>query len=221
MSVERKNQRSTFNAQRLTMHPHTTFYFIRHARSEANAADRVQGWLDSPLDAHGREQASLLGERFKRKSFHAIIASPSQRAAQTAQAIAAHHGLIVRKDERLLEYNLGAITGMTLPEIQTFYGHEQHGHTPPGGESVYEIRERVQSFMTDTFATRVGQTVIIVSHGGTISQMIAYAIGLPAIRPQPFSLGNTSVTRLEYSHGHWKLRSLNDRHHLLKMDEID
>ncbi|MCW1968576.1 MAG: histidine phosphatase family protein [Anaerolineae bacterium] len=203
------------------MHAYTTFYLIRHARSEANAAERVQGWLDSPLDAYGNEQARLLGERFKRKSFHAIIASPSLRASETAQAIAVHHGLVVRKDDRLLEYNLGAITGMTVPEIQAFYGVERHGHTPPGGESVKEIRDRVQAFMQDTFSARIGQTVLIVSHGGTISQMIAYAIGLPAARPQPFSLGNTSVTRLEYSHGHWKLRSLNDRHHLLKMDDID
>lgn len=38
-------------------------YRVRHAQSEANAAGRIQGWYDSPLNPQGRVQALQLAER--------------------------------------------------------------------------------------------------------------------------------------------------------------
>jgi broad specificity phosphatase PhoE len=97
-----------------------TAYLVRHARSVGNSSGRVQGWLDLPLDDLGRRQAERLADRFRGWRFDALYSSPLARAADTARAVAAVTGTDIHYDPRLREYNMGAFTGMTGEEIQSF-----------------------------------------------------------------------------------------------------
>lgn len=55
------------------------------------------------LSVHGREQAKLLAEHFADTPLASVTSSPLERAQETAEPIAAMHGLTVGTDERLLE----------------------------------------------------------------------------------------------------------------------
>ncbi len=195
-----------------------TLYLVRHGRSVGNAAGRIQGWLDLPLDDLGRRQARLVAERLRRKPLAAVYASPLARAAETARAIADARGLAVSLDERLREYHMGAWTGLTGEEIQAMmpprWEEEQSDYVSPGGESGEDMRTRIGSFLSDVLVRHEGQVVAVVCHGGSLGGLVELALGLPPLRRHPFTFGNASITKLTHERGRWRLRSLNDRCHL-------
>lgn len=61
-------------------------YFVRHGQSADNVAPVFQS-PDSPLNEKGRKQAESIADRVSKLSFDALIASPFERAKQTAEAI--------------------------------------------------------------------------------------------------------------------------------------
>jgi len=196
----------------------TTLFLIRHAQSAANADGRIQGWLDSPLSEAGRQQVQALCERFRSTPLDAVYASPLARAADTAQAIAAIHNLAVILDDRLKEYNMGQWTGLNRAEIEALSPgvdlEAEHELVVPGGETAQEMRERVEPFVREVVGRHAGQSVAVITHGGTLGMLVGAMIGLPVMRRHPFSFGNASVTEVTHQRGRWRLRQLNDQCHL-------
>ena len=196
----------------------TTLYLIRHGETDHNSSGRMQGWLDVPLNATGLRQAELLARRFKGKRVDAIYASPLARAAATAQAIANVLGVPVVLDERLREYHMGDWSGRTMEEIAAmtpeFVPHGPHETPIPNGESAHDMYTRLAPFVEEILAQHENGHVIAVSHGGTLAMAVALLLGMPIIRRQPFSFGNTAIAKAEFGHGRWRLRTLNDQCHL-------
>jgi probable phosphoglycerate mutase len=195
-----------------------TLYLVRHGQTAYNATGRVQGWLDVPLDDVGKMQALSVGRRFANKRISAVYTSPLSRAAETAKAIAAACNRDLILDVRLREYNMGDWTGLTGDEIAAAApGMHLEGHEAqiPNGESAQDMRRRVEAFLTDIVSKHTSRdTLVAVSHGGTLGMVVAAMLNMPAVRRQPFTFGNTAITKVTHEHGVWRLRSLNDRCHL-------
>ena len=86
-----------------------TLVLVRHGRTEYNAAQRLQGQVDIPLDDVGRWQAEVGAQALlARFSPTAIVSSDLQRAAATAQYLGDAVGLEVAYDARLRERSFGA-----------------------------------------------------------------------------------------------------------------
>ena len=196
----------------------TTFFLIRHAQSVSNSDGRIQGWLDSPLDDLGRRQVQALAERFRAVSLDAIYTSPLSRAVDTACALAEVSRLDVTLEDRLKEYDMGQWTGLNRAEIEALSPglnlEAEHELAVPGGETARHMHERVEPFLREIVARHAGQTVAVVTHGGTLGMLVGTMLGLPIVRRQPFTFGNTSVTEMTYRHERWRLRRLNDQCHL-------
>ena len=66
-------------------------YFTRHGETVWNVENKICGMTDSPLTAHGQEQARQLGALVRDSGLQIdeILYSPLSRAADTAKAIAA------------------------------------------------------------------------------------------------------------------------------------
>lgn len=200
-----------------------TVYLIRHGQTEFNASGRVQGWLDVPLDDVGRKQADLLGQRFAGRKLSAIYSSPLSRAADTANAIARTTSAMVALDERLREYHMGDWSGLTGDEINASTpGLRWDGAEPPipNGESAQQMHERIDAFLRDLLSKHHGgETIVAVSHGGTLGAIVGAMLRMPVLRRQPFTFGNTAITKTIYEHNQWRLRSLNDLCHLHRQTE--
>jgi broad specificity phosphatase PhoE len=197
---------------------------IRHAQSVANSQRRWQGQFDSPLTDHGRTQARALAGRLLREEWavSALYASDLSRAAETAQILATHLGAPLVLDERLREYDIGVLTNLTWPEIETRYPEIGHGlrHSQkwmavPGeeGNAVFyrrmvEILDCIQSWHKDS------EAVAVVSHGGSLAMILAHLLGLEPRRPLPFRFGNTSLSIVEFATRGPILVCLNDTCHL-------
>ena len=170
--------------------PTPTIYYIRHGETSWNAAGRLQGVQDVPLNDLGRKQAAhagnILADLFVRdgrdKSSLVFVASPLGRARSTMELVRGAMKLPPADyalDDRLREIGYGQWEGSTLAEMQvrdpvlfTKRQTDKWTVSPPGGESYVQVQARMQdwynSVRTDTVA---------VAHGGT-ARALMVALGL-------------------------------------------
>lgn len=146
----------------------TRILMIRHGQSEWNAAGRWQGQADPPLTDLGRHQARSAAAHLG--AVDAIVASPLQRAADTAEIIGEQLGIgPVSYDPRLVERDAGEWSGLTKPEIEAAYpGYIADGRRPPSFETEDALQVRALRAL-DRMAEAYGDAdVLVVSHGGVI-----------------------------------------------------
>ena len=71
----------------------TTILLARHGETDWNRENRFQGHADPPLNETGRAQAAELAAALIAEPLAAVYSSPLRRAFETAQILAAPHGL--------------------------------------------------------------------------------------------------------------------------------
>jgi probable phosphoglycerate mutase len=162
----------------------TRFGVIRHAETVWNRARRVQGQMDSPLTEDGERQAERWGRRLARISWDRILSSDTGRALETARRINTHLGRPLETDPRLRELDWGRWTGLSVAEIRSaepglVADQEAAGwdFMPPGGESRRRQLERSREALTDAARIWSGQSILVVTHGGTIKTLLHHVQG--------------------------------------------
>lgn len=174
----------------------------RHGETDANVSpERVQGWIDSPLNARGRDQARQLAAAARPHGIAALHTSHLRRASETAAIVGAALDLEPRVDERLAESRRGAWEGRLLrdiereePEAWAAWLRAGPAFRFPGGESLREHADRVLAALTDM--GRGALPALAVCHGGTIRAAFAcrHPRGLDAY--QEFEVPNGRLMRL-------------------------
>jgi probable phosphoglycerate mutase len=199
----------------------TIMHFVRHGRSVWNAAGRIQGQIDIELDEVGLQQAQRIADRLAREPIAAIYSSPLLRAKVTADAVADRFNLPVMPDARLMEYDFGAISGMTWnevtathPELANRWLEDPWAVPVAGSEGRVNFAARVMSAMQDICARHAAEHVAIVAHGGTFGVYLTTRLGLDLNRRHPFHFGNTSWSVVEVRDGVLHIHSLNNTCHL-------
>jgi len=114
-----------------------------------------------------------------------VYASPLPRAIQTAKPLADSHQLEIQITADLLDIDYGAWEGMSRDEIRDKYPamHDKWIKTPgrvdfPGGESVRQVRLRVEKLLGNLCEEHLGETVALVSHRITCHVGLCVALGL-------------------------------------------
>ncbi|KAJ1480269.1 histidine phosphatase superfamily [Baffinella frigidus] len=103
---------------------------VRHGESEANKARIFVSWIDSPLTARGRKEASLSGEALKAAGLCAdsVFTSMLARAETTAQLMVEACGQDqveeTKRDWRLNERMVGCLVGLTMEEALERFGND-------------------------------------------------------------------------------------------------
>jgi probable phosphoglycerate mutase len=165
----------------------TTLLLVRHGETDWNAAGRLQGHTDRPLNEYGRRQARELADRLAGDGIAAVYASDLSRARETAEIIGARLGLEVVVDPDLREKDWGSWEGLTADEraIVEFEGESTEAH-----------RERVLRAVHRIVEAHPGERVAVVTHGGSLRRIQAAVSGvaLPVI-------DNCSVWGLAHEEG--------------------
>jgi probable phosphoglycerate mutase len=172
--------------------------FVRHGETALNRDGRLQGRLDLELSERGREQAARVATRFPPGSVAVILTSPLQRAQQTAEAIAGLSGAAVEVDERLIELDYGEWDGKPLSEMRTPRGElwfADPTFTPPGGESLADVTERVARFCEERLSVD-GERIVAVSHVSPIKAAVTWALGVDERATLRMQLGLASITTI-------------------------
>ena len=184
--------------------PPTKLVLVRHAVTEQTGPLLTGRAPGVDLSDEGRRQAKALGERLADLPVRAIYASPIERTAQTAAAIAAHHPVEVQELPGVIEADYGEWTGGKLVELAKTDLWKTVQRAPsrarfPGGESLAEMQGRMVTALEKIVADHVGELVVVVSHADPIKAAIAHFTGLHLDLFQRVVVSPASVTAFELS----------------------
>ncbi len=189
-------------------------YISRHGETIFNTQKRITGSTDSPLTPKGIEQAEMLGKSLDGIIFDMVYCSPLGRAVQTISA-AFGDNVVPCVDRRLAEINLGVMEGLTFSEADEkyprsgmlFFTNPVLYETPPGGEGLNGIINRIASFIDDVIKSGF-ENVFILTHGYAMRVIHACTVGnksIPAIAEAP-SFTNCSLVKYTYNKEKWELK---------------
>jgi broad specificity phosphatase PhoE len=187
----------------------TTILLARHGETDWNSERRWQGHADQPLNEAGRAQARELADSLAWSGIDAIYSSDLLRAHETARIVAERIGLPVEVDPGLREVDVGDWAGRAVREIEDSdpdgFRRWQEGHKGwNGGESYEQMGERVVASVLRIAEQHPGETVLIVSHGGSIRACRATAAGLDYAASRIPAIGrmaNCEVVELHLANG--------------------
>ncbi|CAG1009491.1 putative phosphoglycerate mutase [Burkholderiales bacterium] len=146
---------------------------VRHGETDWNISGVLQGWIDVPLNATGRQQSRALGAAYAGVGFTAVWTSPLSRAAETAQIVAKVLGLAPPTcHEGLKERRFGAIQGVPkaeLAELNPVLMQQLSRRNPAAafaeGEAMDEFADRVLNALRDIGTRHAAERVLVVTHG--------------------------------------------------------
>jgi broad specificity phosphatase PhoE len=199
----------------------TTILLIRHGQTDWNAQSRWQGHTDIPLNKTGQSQAQALARRLASWPIQAVYSSDLKRAAMTAVPLATSLNLQPILDPLWRERDVGDFGGLTSQEAKKRYPEVwttmKNGLlSPPNGEDWRALRARAATAFERVAARHEGEMIAVVSHGGTLANVIAHVLGIPVDQYGRFRLsGNTGLSIVEILEGRSPhLTLLNDTSHL-------
>ena len=188
---------------------------VRHGQTAANAQNLLQGHVNHPLDEVGLAQVSLLGGALQKIApVSRVVASPLQRAQQTAQAITqglSQH-IEVETDPRWIELNYGDFDGQPVssvsPEQWATWRTDEH-FRPPHGETLAELSVRVHNAIDALLVDSVSAHIVVVSHVSPIKAAVAWALGVGVEVSWRTALDRASMTTVRLDAKHPALKTFN------------
>jgi broad specificity phosphatase PhoE len=234
---------------------------LRHGETEFIVQRRFQGQMEAPLTAAGEDQirraAAALADPTAEPPLpipdvapYLLVHSPLQRARRGAELVAEAFRAAGRPAPPLLsepgfsEIAQGAWEGLTDAEIGARFGDSlaawrrwPAGHHAPGGESLQQVRHRVEAALTALLTEMARGTnpgtldrhqvlgyadhsldtprwALIVGHGGAFRVLLCSLLGLPDEHFWNFDFGLAAITIVEIRAGRAVLRALNLEAHL-------
>ena len=176
---------------------------IRHGETEWNSDRRIQGSVDIPLSEVGRAQAAVVAHDLAGQGFRAdkIFTSDLQRAAETGRILADRLGVAeVTATPLIRELNCGEWEGRFIDDLRqndrAFYEAwlDDPALVLPGGESVLQVRTRVERFFeTQRAQLDACESVLIVAHGLINRMFLSVLLQVDPQRARYFSQDNTAV----------------------------
>ena len=191
----------------------TNFFFIRHGQTDWNQERRIQGQTDIALNSEGLDQAERLCH-FIRKAgdelspithCSVLYSSPLGRAVQTADPLAAFLNKPIKPLDALQERHFGTIQGMTYPELESRMPLESQKinqrdpeFRPHTGESLLDLRARVQACLSFLLKQHPGETLICFTHGGVLDLIYREATDTAIETKRAWDIPNAGVNHISY-----------------------
>jgi broad specificity phosphatase PhoE len=144
---------------------------VRHGETDLNRDRRFRGMSDAPLNEQGRLESRGAARLLSGLGVSAVHTSPVRRAVETAEIIAGELGANVVINEGFIDIDYGEWQGLTVEEVQEKFGgtldawlSDPGGFTFPGGESMLDVRSRLEPALLGIVRDNPGGPVAAVSH---------------------------------------------------------
>jgi broad specificity phosphatase PhoE len=161
----------------------TVLLLVRHTAVASAWRSRCYGATDVPLGHEGRRVARALARDLAQEQPDIVVTSPSRRARFLGGLIARAANVPLRLDPRLRERDFGSWERREWEDIYVETGDAMMGmltapgtFRPGGGETTFELRDRVAGWQRDLPA---GVKILAVCHGGPIAALVGLANGEP------------------------------------------
>ncbi|MDR3107572.1 MAG: histidine phosphatase family protein [Bifidobacteriaceae bacterium] len=186
--------------------PRTTIHLVRHGEvhnPDALLYERLPGFY---LSERGRHMAERLAKHFAaagRPAVDLLLASPLERAQETAAPIAEALGLAIRTEPKVIEAGskfAGRRINLSTLLKPTALSHLYNPLKPSWGEPFGAIAARMHAVLAELRDEAAGGRVIVVSHQSPIWRARLAAEGRPLwTLPRGRTCSLASVTTLVYN----------------------
>ena len=151
------------------MSTRTVVHLLRHGEVHNPGGvlyGRIPGYR---LSERGRDQADVVAKALADADVAAVLASPLQRAQETATPLATAHGLDIRTDDRLIEAGNsfeGQKVGVGDGALRNprYWWRLRNPFTPSWGEPYQEIADRMLAAVHRARELAPGREAVCVSH---------------------------------------------------------
>jgi alpha-ribazole phosphatase len=199
----------------------TKVILVRHGETLWNLEMKYQGHCDVALTEKGIKQAELAADSLAKESISAVYASDLCRAFVTAEHIANKHHLQVATIPELREINFGQWEGLTYDKINNqwsdimakLFTHPDEVEIPDG-ETFREVKERATIALNTLIEKHPNETIVVVSHGGTIRTILCAVLNIPLNHLWNIKQDNTAINILEYYNNQTLVSLVNGTYHL-------
>lgn len=205
-------------------------YLIRHGQSEANKVREFIGGrvLHTPLSSKGIMQSEKLGDFLLNQgiTFDCVYSSTAVRAIETARITCNASGFPIEyiiQSEELLELSQGDWEGKVrsetyTPEVLEKLLSDKWNFKAPNGESQKEVEERGYGWIEKNLLplSEKDSTIGVFTHGLLTRCILRRILDSTPDMTYYLVTDNTSITRLVYLNGNWRLIKVNETAHLYK-----
>ena len=149
-------------------------YVMRHGQTNYN----IEGLCndDPSKDVHlterGKQQAQIVAEKLKDKSFEKILVSELPRTRQTVEIINQHHHVNITV-HRLINDIRSGFDSLPVADYQNAIAHDPLHCKLNNGESLLEHKQRIVEFIT-WLQTQNFASVLVVAHEESMRVFYAY-----------------------------------------------
>ncbi|WP_029696895.1 adenosylcobalamin/alpha-ribazole phosphatase [Franconibacter pulveris 601] len=193
-------------------------WLVRHGQTEANVAGLYSGHSETVLTTRGIQQAQAVGEMLKAVPFDKVLCSSLGRAQHTAKLIVAGRSLTPEVEPLLNEMHFGDWEMRHHRDLQredaanyAAWCADWQNVVPTNGEGFQAFSLRVEQLITRLHTMNDAQNVLLVSHQGVLSLLIARLMQMPSASLWHFLIEQGAWSMLERFDNFVTLRTLNNR----------
>lgn len=184
----------------------TTIDLLRHGQCEGGEIYR--GHSDVSLTETGWQQMQRSLDYLEQPwPWQHIISSPLLRCSEFAAQLAQQLGVKWHSLPDLMEMSFGVWDGMAIADVWREYPEQAErfmlnpaGITPPGGESLAELQQRVLAGWRQMLERYRGQHLLSIQHGGTIRVILAEVLNMPLDAVVRLHVPYASLCRIRVYH---------------------
>jgi alpha-ribazole phosphatase len=193
-------------------------WLVRHGQTQANVDGLYSGISEIPLTEQGVAQAVAVGNMLGQVAFEKVLCSELGRAQHTTQLILQQRQIPVVTEARLNEMNFGDWEMRHHRDLQRLdaenyaaWCNDWQNVIPKNGEGFQIFSQRVSEFAKALSSQTEAENILIVSHQGVLSLLIATLLNMPPASLWHFIIEQGAWSYIEIRDGFTTLRTLNNR----------
>lgn len=193
-------------------------WLVRHGETEANVAGLYSGHAPTPLTERGIAQAQSLSGLLRYVPFDNVLCSELERARHTTQLILAEREVPVRNMPELNEMFFGdwemrhhRDLAREDAENYAVWCNDWQNATPTNGEGFQAFSQRVERFIAQLADYKDSQNLLVVSHQGVLSVLVARLLSMPAAAMWHFRIEQGCWSAIDFCDDFAVLKVLNSR----------
>ncbi|HEF0062693.1 MULTISPECIES: adenosylcobalamin/alpha-ribazole phosphatase [Citrobacter] len=193
-------------------------WLVRHGETEANVAGLYSGHAPTPLTERGIAQAQSLSGLLHNVPFDNVLCSELERARHTTQLILGDREIPVRIMPELNEMFFGdwemrhhRDLAREDAENYAIWCNDWQNATPTNGEGFQAFSQRVERFIAQLADYKDSQNLLVVSHQGVLSVLVARLLSMPAAAMWHFRIEQGCWSAIDFCDDFAVLKVLNSR----------
>lgn len=193
-------------------------WLVRHGETEANVAGLYSGHAPTPLTERGIAQAQSLSGLLCNVPFDNVLCSELERARHTTQLILAEREVPVRVMPELNEMFFGdwemrhhRDLAREDAENYAVWCNDWQNATPTNGEGFQAFSQRVERFIAQLADYKDSQNLLVVSHQGVLSVLVARLLSMSAAAMWHFRIEQGCWSAIDFCDDFAVLKVFNSR----------